>query len=204
MSRQALEVGAFTWTRVQRLHDAVPAVHWQRCEAEGLQCPLEVFTQLFREDANDPDVAAIVRAVDYSAPSASPFAHRSGPPWPGVRQRVALSWGRVRWELEEFSGTALRQVRVDRVYQHALDEARDRATRFGIVDDRVEVVEHWRDAHSWMVPPVMVAGDVLGTNIGYELLVGVTRFGNLLGLLDRQEIPEVVRQLVWVGRGLKS
>jgi hypothetical protein len=48
MANPAIEFGAFTWTPVQRLHDAVPAVHWQRCEAEGLQCPLEVFTQLFR------------------------------------------------------------------------------------------------------------------------------------------------------------
>jgi len=47
--------------------------------------------------------------------------------------------------------------------------------------------------------PVMAAGEVLGTNIGYELLVGYTRLGNLLGLLDRQEISEVARHLVWVG-----
>jgi hypothetical protein len=167
-----LDIGVFTWGRAQRLYDADPAVHWQRCEADGLQCPLEVFAQLFHAEANDPDFATLVRAVD---------------------------WGRVIWTLEEFLGIALRQVRVDRGYQHALDEAQDRATRFGIVDDRAEVVDHWRDAHSWFVPPVMVAGEVLGTNIGYELLVGYTRLGNLLGLLDRQEIPEVARHLVWVG-----
>jgi len=33
MSRP-LDVGAFTWGRVQRLYDADPAVHWQHCEAE--------------------------------------------------------------------------------------------------------------------------------------------------------------------------
>jgi hypothetical protein len=121
MTREALEVGAFTWGRMQRLYDADPATHWQRCESEGLECPQDVFTQLFHEDANNADFAAIVRAVD---------------------------WGRVRWDLEEFSGVALRQVRVDRGYEHALDEARDRATRFGIIDDREEVITHWRDAHS--------------------------------------------------------
>jgi hypothetical protein len=36
MSREAIEVGAFTWSRVQRLYDADAAVHWQRCQAEGL------------------------------------------------------------------------------------------------------------------------------------------------------------------------
>lgn len=168
-----LRPDVFTWGRIQKLYDADLAVHWQRCEAEGLECPQEVFAQLFHEDANNADFAAIVRAVD---------------------------WGRVRWELGEFSGIALRQVRVDRGYQYALDEARDRAIQFGIVDDRIEVVEHWRDAHSWFAPPVMVAGEVLGSSVGYELLVGFTRLGNLLGLLDRDEVSEVRKHLVWVGR----
>ena len=177
MSRAAIEVGAFTWARVQRLYDLDALTHWQRCESEGLQCPQDVFTQLFHEEAANQEFAVIVRAID---------------------------WGRVRWELEEFSGIALRQVRVDRSYQYALDEARDRATQFGIVDEREEVVAHWRDAQSWFAPPVMVAGAVLGTNVGYELLVGCTRLGNLLGLLDRQEVPEVKQHLVWVGRPLES
>lgn len=167
-----LEVGAFTWSRIQRLYDADPTVHWQRCEAEGLGCSQEVFTQLFHE-AHTTDFAVIVRGID---------------------------WGRVRWELEELSGIALRQVRVDRGYQHALDEARDRAMRFGIVDDREEVVTHWRDSHSWFVPPVIVTGDLLGMTAGYQLLVGFTRLGNLLGLLDREEVTEVQKHLVSVGR----
>jgi len=173
----ALDVGAFSWGCIQRLYDADAAVHWRRCETAGFECPQEVFAQLFHEEANDPNFAAIVGAVD---------------------------WGRVRWELGEFSGIALRQVRVDRGYQYALDEARARATQSGIVDDREDVIAHWRDSHSWFAPPVMVAGEVLGTNVGYELLVGHTRLGNLLGLLDRQEVPEVQRHLVWVGRGISN
>jgi hypothetical protein len=176
MTREALEVAAFTWGRIQRLYDADSAIHWQRCEAEGLGCPQEVFTQLFHEEANNADFAAILRAVD---------------------------WGRVRWDLEELSGIALRQIRVDRSYQHALDEARDRATQYGIIDDREEVVTHWRDAHSWFAPPVIVTGDLLGTSVGYELLVGFTRLGNLLGLLDREEVTEVQKHLAWVGRGMR-
>jgi hypothetical protein len=176
MPREALEVGVFTWGRIQRLYDSNPATHWQRCEAEGLECPQEAFTQLFHEDANNADFAAIVHAVD---------------------------WGRVRWELEEFSGAALRQISVERRYQYALDEARDRAARFGIVDVREDVVAHWRDAQSWYAPPVMVAGEVLGSNMGYELLVGFTRLGNLLGLLDRQEVSGTRKHLLWVGRWME-
>jgi hypothetical protein len=174
MSREAIEVGAFTWSRIQRLYDLDAATHWQRCESEGLQCPQEVFAQLFHEQANSEDFAVIVRSID---------------------------WGRVRWELQEISGMALRHVRVDREYQHALDEARDRATRFGIVDERQEVVEHWRDAKSWIVPPVAVSFDLLGGGAGLELLIGYTRLGNLLALLDREEVPEIQKHLVWVGKG---
>jgi len=116
----------------------------------------------------------------------------------------AINWGAVRWELEEFSGIALRYVQVDRGSQFALDEARERAAQFGIRDERPEVMDHWRDARSWLVPPVMVSGGVLGTNFGYELLIGVTRLGNLIGALDREEVAEGRTHLVWTGRPLEE
>jgi hypothetical protein len=173
MIRDAIEVGAFSWARIQRLYDADALVHWQRCEAEGLQCPQEVFTQLFHEEANNEDFAVIVRSID---------------------------WGRVSWELQEMSGIAIRHVRVDRGYQLALDEARDHAQVYGIVDEREEVVAHWQEAKSWVVPPVVVDAALLGGGAGFELLVGYTRLGNLLGMLDREGVPEVQKHLVWAGR----
>lgn len=177
MNRSAIEVGAFSWSRIQRLHDADATVHWQRCEAEGLQCPREVFAQLLNEKANDEDFTVIVRSID---------------------------WGRVQWELQEMSGVALRHVRVDRGYQLALDDARDHAACYGIVDEREEIVNHWRDAKSWVVPPVVVGAAILGGDSGFELLVGYTRLGNLLGMLDREEVPEFQKHLVWVGRESRS
>lgn len=66
MSREAIEVGAFTWSRIQRLYDADAVTHWQRCESEGLECPQEVFSQLFHGEANNPDFATIVRAVNWA------------------------------------------------------------------------------------------------------------------------------------------
>ena len=65
---------------------------------------------------------------------------------------------------------------------------------------------HWRDAKSWIVPPVAVSCDLLGGGggAGLELLIGYTRLGNLLALLDREEVPEIKRHLVWVGRMAKA
>ena len=178
-------MGAFSWARIQRLYDANPVVHWQRCEAEGLQCPQEVFTQLFHAEQGPAE----------AEPS-------GGPMLSDLRSVTSVDWGRVTWELQEFSGIALRHMRVDREFQHALDEARDTAVAYGIVDDREEVVSHWKDAKSWIVPPVALSAKLFGGGGGFELLVGFTRLGNLLGMLDRQEVKETQKQLVWVGREL--
>src|ERR1700722_12978756 len=102
------------------------------------------------------------------------------------------------------SGIALRHMRVDREFRHALDKARDQATQFGIVDEREEVVSHWEEAKSWVVPPVAVGGDLLGGGAGFQLLVGYTRLGNLLGMLDREEVPEAKKHFVWIGRELRK
>jgi hypothetical protein len=59
----AIEVGAFSWARIQRLYDADAVLHWQRCETQGLQCPQEVFTQLFHEETNNEGFAVIMRSI---------------------------------------------------------------------------------------------------------------------------------------------
>jgi hypothetical protein len=169
--------GHFSWARIRSLYDADAILHCQRCEAEGLRCPLEVFAQLFRETDSNEDFLVTIRTID---------------------------WGVVTWEHRELSGVALRRVRVAQAREESLDEARDMATQYGIVDNREEVVSHWRDAKTWLVPPIVVSGDLLGGGTGLELLVGNTRLGNLLGLLDREEVAEAQGHLVWVGRRMEK
>jgi len=45
--------------------------------------------------------------------------------------------------------------------------------------------------------PVAVSCDLLGDGggVGLELLIGYTRLGNLLALLDREEVPEIQKHL---------
>jgi hypothetical protein len=66
MNRDAIEVGAFSWARIQRLYEADAVVHWERCEAEGLQCPQEVFTHF--------SVGRAVRASMHSLDDGEPGA----------------------------------------------------------------------------------------------------------------------------------
>jgi hypothetical protein len=92
MSPPAIEVGAFSWARIQRLYDADAVTHWQRCDAEGLPRQQEVFTQLFH--AEDPSVAQ-AGSADERPGGANLLSLDS------VR---GIDWGRVIWELTEMSG----------------------------------------------------------------------------------------------------
>ena len=162
------------WQRIAELCEPDAERHCEACARElGLECPLEVFGQLFHEHHADQEFATLYRAVD---------------------------WGRVAWSLEELSGVQWRQVSVERGYQYAVDEARWRTFEEGVVDARAAVVAHWGEAGTWLVPPVLVTGEVLGNSLRYECLVGFTRLGNLLGLMDRGEVKETARHLAWVGR----
>lgn len=111
----------------------------------------------------------------------------------------AADWSAVGWTELELSGAALRRVGVDRGHQYAVDEARARTVEEGLSDARYAVVGHWARRLTWLRPPILVTGEVTGSGFEYELLVGFTRLGNLLGLLDRQEVPEMKRHRVWVG-----
>jgi hypothetical protein len=160
------------WSSVQRVHSAEVQEHWTRAQALGLDCPIDVFEQLFFDHHGDDDFAGLMRFVD---------------------------WADVAWDERQLSGVALRRVAVPRAYQHAVDEARWRTLEEGLQDERPEIIEHWRTAGTWLRSPILVAGDVTGTSLGNECLVGFTRLGNLLGLLDRQDIPEDAAHRVWLG-----
>lgn len=151
------------WSDVQGVYSADAQDHRTRAQALGVNSPPDVFEQLFFDHRGDDDFAGAMRFVD---------------------------WAAVEWEERPLSGVALRRVAVPRAYQHAVDEARYRTLAEGIQDDRPEIIEHWRTAGTWLRSPILVAGDVTGTSLGNECLVGFTRLGNLLGLLDRQDIPE--------------
>ena len=111
----------------------------------------------------------------------------------------AVDWSTVDWAEADLSGLLLRRVAVERGFQYAVDEARARTLLEGLSDARDAVVEHWARDLTWLRPPILVTGEVTGSGFEYELLVGFTWLGNLLGLLDRQEVPEMKRHRVWVG-----
>jgi hypothetical protein len=49
---------SMNWHHVQAQFDADPQVYFARCEALGLQCPFDVFQQLFVDKFHDEQLAA--------------------------------------------------------------------------------------------------------------------------------------------------
>ena len=165
-----------TWPLLQSTFLEDPQTHWEHCQSQGLECPLEVFTQLFHESLRTPAVPAITAQVDWTA---------------------------VRWSQEELAGHELRQVYIDRQFAWGVEEAYLATLDASVSDERPAVIEGWQRQQSWIVPPVFVTGAVIGSASRHALLVGNTRLGNLLGLLVRGEVAPERRHRVWIGAPLE-
>jgi len=163
------------WIALQRAYLLEPAEHALRAEALGVQCPPDVFEQLFHEQHDNTVLDQVLRFVDWSA---------------------------VAWEEGELPAVALRQLGVPRAYQHALDEARTATANTGFFDERVHVMAHWESHRTWIRAPIVLSGETLQSSLGYELIVGFTRLGNLLGALDRRLLSESATHRVWIGSPL--
>ncbi len=163
---------AIRWSDIQALYDADPAVHRARVRDIGLDAPADVFEQLFHEPHADPLFTSVVHLID---------------------------WSGVTWRVVELSGLALAEAQIPREYERAVEEARGRTAQEGLQDERASVVAHWGEEGTWFRAPVLVTGEVVDRLAAYELLVGFTRLGNLLGLMDREEVPSYTRHRVWIG-----
>jgi hypothetical protein len=159
------------WLGIQNAWLADAEAHWRACVALGLECPFAVFEQLCFDHHDDADMAALLRHVDFA---------------------------RVVFEERELSGVVWRRVMPSRANQEAVDEARRRTVLEGLWDEREVVLVQWEQSLTWLRSPVLISGEVLGSGVEYELVVGNTRVGNLLGLLDRREVPEAMRHRTWV------
>jgi hypothetical protein len=67
-----------------------------------------------------------------------------------------------------------------------------------------EARSRWERASKQPKTTVGVWGQDGSGGSGIEFLMGYTRLGNLSRLLDRQEVSEVQKHLVWVGRGMSG
>ena len=161
------------WNVVQATYSPEPLEWLARAQELGLEWPLDVFESIFIDHREDAAFAAMVQFID---------------------------WSTIEWSEQPLSGVALRRVEVPREYQLAVDEARARTAIQGFHDEREGVMARWREAKTWVRSPIVVAGALFQTAAQYEVLVGFTRLGNMLGALDRRDLPEIAPHMVWLGR----
>jgi hypothetical protein len=164
---------SLTWNALQKIYSPDPVEYLALAQGFGLQWPLDVFEQLFIDHHDDAEFAELVKFID---------------------------WGAIEWSEKRFSGAMLRRVGVPSFYQLAVDEARIRTAEEGFRDERGEVMTHWQEAKTWMRAPIIVSGDLFQSALQYELIVGFTRLGNVLGAIDRQDLPESAQHSIWLGR----
>lgn len=75
------------WSTIQQVYAADLTEHFAAAQAFGLECPLDVFEQLFHDHHDDAELVDVLRFVDWSA---------------------------ARWEEGDLSGVALRRLGVPR------------------------------------------------------------------------------------------
>ena len=80
-----------------------------------------------------------------------------------------------------------------------MQAARLTALKLTPEDDRSEELAAWDSAGTWSRPPVIVTGELAGSDFSYQLLVGRARLGTLIGLMERGDVPPERRHRVYVG-----
>jgi hypothetical protein len=162
-----------SWDRIQSVYEPTAERHARTAQLVGLRCPLPVFAALFHDRGEDPALGRLLGDVDLLP---------------------------LEWALELRSGQELRDVLVDRDFQPAVDAAHRELLQAPAVHARDEVADSWLEYGSWKEPPILMAGEVLGSSTADVLLVGSTRLGQLEALLDCGLLPPTTAHQVWVGR----
>ena len=126
-----------SWTAIQALHEPDLERHWARCRDElTLDCPLEVFEELFFEHHGDDDFGGAVSRRRLG----DGRLDRDG----SIRRDVATRGGRPRLSVRGGRGACTDVAR------EALSMRGRRSSSTG------------RCHHTWLRPPILVTGEVTG------------------------------------------
>jgi hypothetical protein len=116
-----------------------------------------------------------------------------------------LDLNSIRWSKESIAGVDLAESshfeRFDRWYKAVGHRASLVATDgWRCIDSRQAIVEHWEQHLTWITPPVLIDGALVGRPSRFHLMEGHTRVGLLAGLVEVGIIDGLMTHDVWVGR----
>lgn len=114
----------------------------------------------------------------------------------------------LRWECEQRPARELIQASVHQGFdQHertATDIAAVATAGWEAVCLPPGAAEAWQRAGTWLRPPVMLDGALIGTTAALHLVEGHTRLGALRGLVDIGVLNAELPHEVWIGRATES
>ncbi len=116
-----------------------------------------------------------------------------------------LDLNSLHWELVEVPTNLFCQIGENASYADYLEEVSEDASQYkwagdSVIDCRHEVLSHWKQYGSWLTPPILIDGSVIGKLLNTPHLVeGHSRVGCLLGINKYKIIPSAPTHKIYWG-----
>jgi hypothetical protein len=109
----------------------------------------------------------------------------------------------LQWNLMEIVAETIVKSSMHPNFHGWFESVSNRVKRFSTegwesIDCRVEVREHWRIKRTWIIPPVFLDGQIIGSESKFHLVEGHTRVGILDGFLKHDILSENQLHTIWV------
>jgi len=129
-----------------------------------------------------------------------------GTKWEFQQQYGHLNLHALNWDLLSIRADEILACSVYPNFTEWMETAADRTrvvTIGGWEDAEMPqgAVDHWQSHHTWMRAPVMLRGELVGSDRILHLVEGHTRVGSLRGLVEAGGLPASSLHQVWVGSG---
>ncbi len=116
-----------------------------------------------------------------------------------------LDFNLLTWSKENLPGAVLRQCtrsyRSDQLFANCFERTSLVAKKgWKFMDGRRAVSAHWEQYGTWLLPPVLIAGELVGRSDSLHIVEGHTRIGNLTGLIHADIISDALCHGAWVGQ----
>ncbi len=107
----------------------------------------------------------------------------------------------LKWEKRKLKAKDILSCECFPNFSDWLNAVRRRASSFpeygwNCIDVRPQVVAHWQECGTWLVPPIFIERRLLSDENGYWLVEGHTRVGTLKGLVEQSVIsPHSIHEI---------
>lgn len=115
-----------------------------------------------------------------------------------------LNLVQITWEKRMLTAQELIEVTVYEGFQRWTQSVAQRPRQFQsegwkCIDSRAEVVSYWEINRTWIRPPILMDGSLLGRPNKLHLVEGHTRIGILRGLVNAGVVAKDSQHEVWLG-----